>query len=232
MSNKFYTDVQIKADISLDNETANTVPVLDASKKIVSSSVTSTEIEYVSGVTSSIQDQIDSKASQVDLDNHINDTAGAHAASAIAVTPAGNLAADDVQEALVELQTDIDNFSSSSTTFTNKNLDDSTVSFVDTVDASKKISFDAVGTTGTKTTITSSQTANRIITLPDATDTLVGKATTDTLTNKSLVDISTEILDSVDPTIKIKFDADGVSGTKTTLQRQQFANFLLLFLYQ
>lgn len=42
------------------------------------------------------------------IDDHINDTTGAHAASAIGVTPSGNLAADDVQEALVELQSDVD----------------------------------------------------------------------------------------------------------------------------
>jgi len=42
------------------------------------------------------------------LDAHINNASGAHAASAISVSPVGNLAADDVQEALQELQVDID----------------------------------------------------------------------------------------------------------------------------
>jgi len=42
------------------------------------------------------------------LQAHLDDATAAHAASAIAVTPAGDLAADDVQEALVELQGDID----------------------------------------------------------------------------------------------------------------------------
>ena len=43
--------------------TANTVPYADASKQLTSSSVTPTELGYVSGVTSAIQTQIDSKIS-------------------------------------------------------------------------------------------------------------------------------------------------------------------------
>lgn len=74
----------------------------------------------------------------------------------------------------------------SSSSISNKTLDDSSVFFVDTSDPTKAIKFDAAGTTGTSTTLLSSQTANRILTLPDATDTLVGRATTDTLTNKTI----------------------------------------------
>jgi len=50
----------------------------------------------------------------------------------------------------------------------------------------REIRFDFDGaTTKTNMTVLSSHTANRTLTLPDATDTLVGKATTDTFTNKT-----------------------------------------------
>lgn len=75
---------------------------------------------------------------------------------------------------------------STSQTFTNKNLSDNTCAIVDVSDATKRILFDASGTTSTSTTLTCAQTANRIITFPDTTDTLVGVAASQTLTNKTL----------------------------------------------
>jgi len=57
----------------------------------------------------------------------------------------------------------------------------------DAADVTKEFEVDCnAATTSTKTTLLSSQTANRSITLPDATDTLAGKATTDVFTNKSV----------------------------------------------
>lgn len=72
-------------------------------------------------------------------------------------------------------------------TLTNKTLLDTTTNIANAVDATKQFGWTLSGaTTGTKTTIAANQTANRTLTLPDATDTLVGRATVDTLTNKDL----------------------------------------------
>lgn len=67
------------------------------------------------------------------------------------------------------------------------NAQDDAFTIDDAVDATKQIDFDAAGTANTRTTIASSQTDNRTMTIPDATDTFVGKATTDILSNKTIV---------------------------------------------
>ena len=57
----------------------------------------------------------------------------------------------------------------------------------DSTDETKKLNFSlSGGTTGVATTMTHTPTANRVITFPDATDTLIGKNTIDTLTNKRI----------------------------------------------
>lgn len=54
-------------------------------------------------------------------------------------------------------------------------------------DPTKKLSINQGGsTTGTNITLATSNTVNRTLTLPDATDILIGRNTTDTLTNKTL----------------------------------------------
>ena len=71
-------------------------------------------------------------------------------------------------------------------TLTNKSLSDSTTKIIDVTDGTKAVKFDVNGTTGITGTIATNFTTAKTVTLPDADDTLVGKATADTLTNKTL----------------------------------------------
>jgi hypothetical protein len=105
---KFKTKVQADAGISLPLESASKALQIDPSGNVQSSTITTTELGYLSGVTSAIQTQLGNKADGSALTDHINDMSDAHAASAITNTPAGNLAATTVQAALDELQSDID----------------------------------------------------------------------------------------------------------------------------
>jgi len=99
-------------------------------------------------------------------------------------------------------------------TVSNTNFKDNSTFIIDNVDGTIRIGFDAAGTTGTTTTIQSSQTANRTITLPDATDTLVGRATTDTLTNKSISG-STNTLSNIANTSLSNMAAHTIKGNNT-----------------
>jgi len=106
-ANKFKSGINVQGgNFTLSTQTASRALQLDASGNIVSSSVTLTELGYVSGVTSSIQTQLNTNAT--DISNHLSDATDAHDASAISNVPSGNLAATDVQSALNELQSNID----------------------------------------------------------------------------------------------------------------------------
>lgn len=107
---KFKSKVKAQGGLNLPQETVNRVPVVDASGDVVSSAVTDTELGHVSGVTSSIQTQLNTNATSIS--DHLADTVDAHDASAISNVPAGNLAATDVQGALDELQGDVDTINS------------------------------------------------------------------------------------------------------------------------
>lgn len=61
----------------------------------------------------------------------------------------------------------------------------------------KQIEIVPGGTASTKTTLVGSQTTDKTLTLPDATDTLVGKATTDVFTNKS-IDADTNTITNIE----------------------------------
>lgn len=115
----FKNDINVEGSATIENnlnlpaESASRALQIDGSGNVESSVVTTTELAFVSGVTSSIQTQINgantaASNAQTDINNHIADAVDAHDASAISNIPSGNLAATDVQAALNELQSDID----------------------------------------------------------------------------------------------------------------------------
>lgn len=65
MSRKFYGDAEFKANVLLSAETVSRALQLDGSGNIESSATTSTELGYLSGVTSAIQTQLDNKQADV-----------------------------------------------------------------------------------------------------------------------------------------------------------------------
>lgn len=75
----------------------------------------------------------------------------------------------------------------------------------------KEIDIVPGGTAGTKTTLTTSQTGNVTITLPDTTATLITAASTDTLTNKSINADNNTITNIDDNEIKA---SAGINATK------------------
>lgn len=95
---------------------------------------------------------------------------------------------------------------SSTNTLTNKSLSDSTTYLVDETDGTKKIQFQVSGV-ATATT--------RTWTFPDSSDTFVGLAATQVLTNKSLSDSTTFIVDQTDGTKKLTIDCSAITTATT-----------------
>jgi hypothetical protein len=105
------TVLSIDAGVIVDAD-INASAAIDASK-IANGTVSNAEFQYIGGVTSDVQAQIDGKASAGsvttvagDLAAHIADGTDAHDASAISFAPAGTIAATDTQAAIEELDND------------------------------------------------------------------------------------------------------------------------------
>lgn len=111
----------------------------------------------------------------------------------------------------------------------NKDLEDSTTAIVDSTDTTIKLLFNAAGSTATSTTLLSSQTINRTLTLPDATDTLVAKNTSDTLTNKTLTSpvLNTPTADTITGIVGGPLLIQSASNQNLSLQAQGTGNVLV-----
>lgn len=109
---------------------------------------------------------------------------------------------------------------------TNKKLHTNSNSIIDQSDNTISLNFALNNaTTNTTTTINSEQTVNRTITLPDATDTLIGKNTSDILTNKQIQNNTFKFIDGTDPTKILKFSTSGATvGMTTTINSFQTNN--------
>ena len=88
----------------------------------------------------------------------------------------------------------------------------------------KEIQITPGGSAGTKTTIQSSQTSNKTITLPDDTTTLVGTGTTQTLTNKT-IDADLNTLSNIeDADIKVGAAIDASKIANGSVSNSEFQN--------
>lgn len=78
MANFKITNPQVVGKLKLSAETASRALQISSSGELESSTVTTTELGYISGVTSPVQTQIGNKADASALTTHINDTANPH----------------------------------------------------------------------------------------------------------------------------------------------------------
>ncbi len=117
----------------------------------------------------------------------------------------------------------------------NKDLDDETINIVDSSDITKKINFEPGGqTTGTVTTVATSSTTSKTLTLPDITDTLVTRTssdlTTNRLQNKDLSDNNVQFVDEGDTSKAFGVSLGGATAsTKTTFDFVQSSNRTITF---
>ena len=124
-----------------------------------------------------------------------------------------------------------DSYSSNGHVTVKNKLIDNSNALCDATDNTKLIYIDpSTSSTGCGTTLSVHSTVNgRNITFPDATDTLVGRATTDTLKNKT-IDSSCVLSDATDTTKQVAVSVSGATtGTKTTLNFNQASNASLTF---
>ena len=183
--------------------------------------LTTTELNYVDGVTSAIQTQIDTKSPSnnptftgtVTLDTGVNLVFEGATANAFELTLTSGDPTADRTVTLPDLTTTLVGRDTTDT-LTNKTITSPSVSGLYLSDSS--IVFEGSSDDVYETTLTvTNPTVDRTLTLPDATDTLVGRATTDTLTNKTLTSPTVSGLYLSD--LSIVVEGSTTDGFETTL---------------
>jgi len=202
LTNKTLTSPKINEDVTLA-ATATELNILDGA------TLSTTELNYVDGVTSAIQAQIDTKAplasptftgTVILPDNTValgTKTTGDYVSSLVAGTGV-TLSNNSGETATPTIAIGQAVETSASVTFANLTVTgDLTVSGTTTtinstaVNVKNQVVFEGTTDDNFETTLTvADPSADRTITLPDATTTLVGTDTTQNLTNKTLTSAS------------------------------------------
>jgi len=186
---------------------SDTIVTLTATQTLTNKTLTAPIINTISNTgTLTLPTSTDTLVGRITIDTLTNKTLTAPIISTISNT--GTLTLPTSTDTLIGRNTtDI---------LTNKTIVNTSCFIVDSTDNTKKIGFASSGAiTGTTLSLTGIQTANRTITFPDITDTIVTLIATQTLTNKTL---TAPIISTISNTgtITLPISTDTLVGRATT----------------